>query len=80
MKKLLSSLALGILATTTLVACTSADDKKGSHNSIATEEKNYLSKIDSTYAFDFAKSLEQFKTNDQLGYRTAGSQAELQTG
>lgn len=42
--------------------------------------EDYLSAVDVDYAFDFTKSLEEFKTNDKLGYRTAGSEAELKTG
>ena len=36
--------------------------------------------VDVDYAFEFAKSLEQFKTNEKLGFRTAGSVAEIETG
>lgn len=42
--------------------------------------KAYLEKIDLDYSFSFAKSLEEFKTNGKLGYRTAGSEAEIKTG
>ena len=42
--------------------------------------KAYLEKIDLDYSFNFAKSLEEFKTNEKLGYRTAGSEAEIKTG
>ena len=43
-------------------------------------KSDYLSKVDVDYAYNFTKSLEEFKTNEKLGYRTAGSQAEIQTG
>ena len=36
--------------------------------------------MDVDYAYNFTKSLEEFKTNEKLGYRTAGSQAEILTG
>ncbi|WP_108307831.1 hypothetical protein [Metalysinibacillus jejuensis] len=32
------------------------------------------------YIYQFTKKLETFKTNDKLGYRTAGSEAEYLTG
>ncbi|WP_156350766.1 hypothetical protein [Psychrobacillus sp. FJAT-21963] len=31
------------------------------------------------YAYEFTKGLEEFKTNEKLGYRTAGSEPELKT-
>lgn len=40
----------------------------------------YLNKVDLAYSFNFAKSLEQYKTNEKLGYRTSGSEAEIKTG
>ncbi len=39
-----------------------------------------IDKIDIGYAFHFAKRMENYKTNPQLGYRTAGSDAEFKTG
>ncbi len=42
--------------------------------------ESYLAKVDVDYAFQIAKSLEEFKTNEKLGYRTAGSEAEIKTG
>ncbi len=44
------------------------------------EEENYLSAIDVEESYHFAKQMEHFKTNPVLGYRTAGSEAERQTG
>lgn len=42
--------------------------------------ENYLSKVDVEYSYNFTKSLEEFKTNEKLRYRTAGSEAEILTG
>lgn len=42
--------------------------------------RSYLDNVDVDYAFEVAKSLEEFKTNEKLGYRTAGSDAEIKTG
>ncbi|MFB5089242.1 hypothetical protein PGC35_18945 [Psychrobacillus sp. PGGUH221] len=44
------------------------------------KNENYLSAVDVDYAYEFTKGLEEFKTNEKLGYRTAGSEAELKTG
>ena len=45
-----------------------------------TASDDYLDKVDVDYSFEFTKGLEEFKTNEKLGYRTAGSDAELKTG
>ena len=85
MKRFFGVLALGMLVTSSLVACTAADKKdetehdKKKSTEVVTEQQ-FMSKVDENYAYDFAKGLEQFKTNEKLGYRTAGSEAELQTG
>lgn len=64
-----------------LVGCNSATQKdEAEQGKKETNEDKFLSKVDEHYAYEFAKSLEQFKTNEKLGYRTAGSEAELQTG
>ena len=39
-----------------------------------------LKGIDTEYAYRFAKKLETYKCNPVLGYRTAGSRAEFETG
>ena len=40
----------------------------------------FLGEIDVDYAYRLAKRMEQFRTNPVLGYRTAGSRAEFETG
>ena len=44
------------------------------------EEKRFAECLDVEYSYRLAKKLEQYKTNPYLGYRTAGSAAELLTG
>lgn len=39
-----------------------------------------LDSIDITYSYNLAKKMEEYKTNEVLGYRTAGSLAEYKTG
>lgn len=39
-----------------------------------------LEKIDTEYSYRLAKRMETFRSNEVLGYRTAGSEAEFQTG
>ena len=56
----------------------SSNGKVQSAFQLASDE--YLSKVDVNYSYNFTKGLEEFKTNEKLGYRTAGSEAEIQTG
>ena len=44
------------------------------------EELTFLKAVDTGYSYELARKMEQFKTNPVLGYRTAGSKAEYQTG
>lgn len=68
----------GLLAGAMLLAgCGQTVAKTAPSETVA---ENYLSKVDVDYTFNFAKALEAFKTNEKLGYRTAGSQAEIETG
>ncbi|WP_053591697.1 M28 family peptidase [Bacillus sp. FJAT-22090] len=89
MKKFVSCLTLAMLVGMSLVACTpkeESSDKKeetvqeGKDVTLEGKNENYLSAVDVDYAYEFTKSLEEFKTNEKLGYRTAGSEAELKTG
>ncbi|WP_338470910.1 M28 family peptidase [Niallia sp. XMNu-256] len=49
-------------------------------NAFELASDEYLSKVDIDYSYKFTKSLEEYKTNEKLGYRTAGSEAEIKTG
>lgn len=42
--------------------------------------QQYLEKVDVEYSYQLAKKMERFRTNPVLGYRTAGSAAEIETG
>jgi Iap family predicted aminopeptidase len=84
-----SFLLLMLVVLTVLTACkeeASEKDPKKAPSETATNgvfdkaSKDYLEKVDLDYSFNFAKSLEEFKTNEKLGYRTAGSEAEIKTG
>lgn len=79
MNKIMGGLAATLLITLTLGACTPKEEAEPEKKLIDGNEK-YLSAVDVDYAFEFTKSLEEFKTNEKLGYRTAGSEAELKTG
>ena len=43
-------------------------------------EETYLKAVDIGYSYRLAKKMEEFKSNPVLGYRTAGSKAEFDTG
>ncbi len=77
MKRSISFLIVLLLGTLLLVGC-----NEDNTDSPTTEivKSDYLSKVDVDYSFNFAKSLEEFKSNEKLGYRTSGSQAEIETG
>lgn len=45
-----------------------------------TVKERYEKCIDTSYAYHLAKRMEQYKSNEALGYRTAGSKAEFLTG
>jgi len=89
MKKIVNGMALSMLVAASLVACTPKEDTSKTKDEpvedvktvpLSGEKDKYLSVVDVEYAFDFAKGLEEFKTNEKLGYRTAGSEAEHKTG
>ncbi|WP_432354461.1 M28 family peptidase [Sporosarcina sp. A2] len=89
MKKIVSCLTLSMLVGMSLMGCTPKEEmpkvKEESVEDVKTaplaeEKEQYLSAVDVEYAFDFAKGLEKYKTNEKLGYRTAGSEAERKTG
>ena len=42
--------------------------------------EHLLEHLDIEYSYKLARRMEQFRTNEVLGYRPAGSQAEFKTG
>lgn len=44
------------------------------------QRKKYLEAVDIEYSYGLAKKMEEIRSNPVLGYRTAGSEAELATG
>ena len=47
---------------------------------VADPTQAYLDTVDVDYAYELALKLEDIRSNETLGYRTAGSDAELATG
>ena len=43
-------------------------------------QEEILRRLDTEYSCRLAKEMEQFKCNEVLGYRSAGSRAEFETG
>ena len=84
MKKLMNYLVLSIVIGILLAGCTPKEEQETVEDvktvPLTDEKENYLTAVDVDYAFEFTKSLEEFKSNEKLGYRTAGSDAELKTG
>lgn len=50
------------------------------HDNGVTLQRKILQNLDVKYSYELAKRMEQFKSHPVLGYRTAGSKAEFQTG
>ena len=40
-------------------------------------QEKYRQQLDISYSYHLAKRMEKHRTNEELGYRTAGSKAEL---
>jgi Iap family predicted aminopeptidase len=81
MKKLSNAITLLLITVLFLSACTKKETlNEPKSDPLELSKNDYLSKVDVEYAYNFTKSLEKYKTNEKLGYRTAGSQAEIQTG
>ncbi|AMC94663.1 hypothetical protein AOC36_09130 [Erysipelothrix larvae] len=47
---------------------------------MAQAQAQFIEKVDTQYAYDFALKLGTFRTNEALGYRSAGSSAEYEAG
>ena len=47
---------------------------------LTSQAQRYLEKLDIGYSYRLAKRMEDYRTNPVLGYRTAGSPAEIATG
>ena len=45
-----------------------------------TMQEAVIKNIDTDYSYQLAKRMEQFRSNEKLGYRSAGSKAEFLTG
>lgn len=86
MNKFTGGIALSLVIAMSLGACAPKEESTEVKKEVTPEKdlisvnEDYLSAVDVDYAFGFTKSLEEFKTNEKLGYRTAGSEAELKTG
>ena len=77
-KRIVSALLAGFLLVSA-TACgkqTAADTAQPQ----ADHTQAYLDTVDVDYAYDLALKLEGIRSNETLGYRTAGSDAELATG
>ena len=84
MKKIRQCLSLTLTAATLLLACIRPGYAQSATENAAITLENaqqaYLEHVDIGYSYDLALGLEDIRSNDALGYRTAGSQAELDTG
>ena len=77
-KRIVSALLAGFL----LVSATACGKQPATDAAqpAADPTQAYLDTVDVDYAYDLALKLEDIRSNETLGYRTAGSDAELATG
>lgn len=84
MKKIRQCLSLTLTAAMLLLACIRPGYAQSATENAAITLENaqqaYLEHVDIGYSYDLTLRLEDIRSNDALGYRTAGSQAELDTG
>ncbi len=79
MKKRMASVLLAVSLLLSATAC----GKQNAEDTLQTETdaaQAYLDKVDVDYSYDLAVKLEDIRSNEKLGYRTAGSEAEIATG
>ena len=79
MKKRIVSMLLAVFLLVSATACAGKSDGESSEGT-ASAVQAYLDKVDVDYSYDLALKLEEERSNEKLGYRTAGSDAELATG
>ncbi len=79
MKKRIVSMLTAVFLLVSATACAGKSDGESSE-STAGAVQAYLDKVDVDYSYDLALKLEEERSNEKLGYRTAGSDAELATG
>lgn len=72
MKKRIVSMLLAVFLLVSATACAKQPDTDAT--------QAYLSKVDVDYSYNLALKLDEIRSNEKLGYRTAGSEAELATG
>ena len=85
MKKIGQCLSLTLAAVLLLSACGQQPDTPQStpeaeRVTLEAAQQAYLEKVDVDYAYHLALQLEDIRSNENLGYRTAGSEAEPATG
>ena len=85
MKNTRQCLSLILAAVLLLSGCTQQAEQVQSTTqtaniSLEAAQKAYMEKVDVDYSYNLALKLEDIRSNEKLGYRTAGSEAELATG
>lgn len=79
MKKRMVSVLLAVSLLLSATACGKQNAEDISQTE-ADAAQAYLDKVDVDYSYDLAVKLEDIRSNEKLGYRTAGSEAEIATG
>ena len=79
MKKIAKGISLVLALVLMLSACTTATPQSETA-ALTAAQTAYLEHVDTEYSYDLARKLEDIRSNEALGYRTAGSDAEIATG
>lgn len=79
-KRFIQQLIGGVVAFNTLFSSTSLVFAQDSSENLDTLNQTFIETIDPSYGYGIAEKLGEFHTNEELGYRTAGSEAEHQAG
>lgn len=84
MKKIRQCLSLTLTAVMLLSVCArparAQSAQETSSITLKAAQQTYLEHVDIDYSYDLALRMEDIRSNERLGYRTAGSEAELATG
>lgn len=73
-------LCLGMAVVLGLGGCSNPAVSVQNETKLEADQKAYLDNVNVDYGYELALKMEEIRSNESLGYRTAGSKAEFETG